>query len=148
MILVHDGAKTVGAALLVFLASACGNSKAIDDADACASGLDASLGMPRPDCPLDLPDGGACTEASPLYADVAPIIERRCTICHRPGGLQPTKLFQTYDEVYAMRREMLFQIYSCRMPPPCTPDLTADERQTLLNWFVCGAPATVDGGTD
>jgi len=35
---------------------------------------------------------------------------------------------------------VLTRIYGCVMPPASAPPLTPEERQTLLSWFVCGAP--------
>jgi hypothetical protein len=41
-----------------------------------------------------------------------------------------------------MAREIYFQVFqSCLMPPPDVPEVLSDQqRQTLLDWFGCGAP--------
>jgi len=97
------------------------------------------------ECPNDLPDSGDCATAAPSYdVDVAPIIATRCTICHTPGGMETSRLFGSYDQAYALRREMLTQIYACLMPKPPAAALTADERRTMLKWFICGAPGPTD----
>jgi hypothetical protein len=97
------------------------------------------------DCPNDLPGNGDCATAAPSYdVDVAPIIATRCTICHTPGGMETSRLFGSYDQAYALRREMLTQIYACLMPKPPALPLTPDERHIMLKWFVCGAPGPAD----
>jgi uncharacterized membrane protein len=91
-------------------------------------------------CPNDLPSDTDCPDASPSYqSDVAPIIRDRCTVCHAVGGVAPTKLFGSYDQVRAERVHMLNFIYHCQMPPTCATPLTPDERRELLKWFVCKA---------
>lgn len=93
------------------------------------------------DCPNDLPDGTACTTASPSYAkQTAAIIEQRCAVCHFAGNTQSARVFESYADIFEQRRGMLTQIYSCRMPPEVSVQLTAGERSALLQWFVCGAP--------
>jgi uncharacterized membrane protein len=86
-----------------------------------------------------------------VYDDVAPIFAARCQICHHAGGLETKYAFDTYAQIHdttAIRTLILTQIYSCRMPPSCAPNLSADERKTMLKWFVCGAPESRDAGTD
>ena len=62
-------------------------------------------------------------------------------MCHADGGAAgPTLDFSTYAKVYAQRRPMLDQVYACTMPPPDAAPPSLDERVTLLDWFVCGAP--------
>jgi uncharacterized membrane protein len=109
------------------------------------------IGTPRANCPSDLPPDDDCATASPVYDDVAPIFAARCRICHAAGGLETAHLFDTYAQIHdntMIRADILTQIYNCRMPPSCAPDLSADERKTMLKWFVCGAPASRDAGSD
>lgn len=94
------------------------------------------------DAPVD-----ACTKApsscpapAPTYADVAPIFSAKCAPCHSATGVVPTKPLDAYDAVFRVRITALSQLQGCRMPPDGSPPLTADERQKLLSWFVCGAP--------
>jgi uncharacterized membrane protein len=120
------------------------------DADLAACVADGPIGTPRPNCPSDLPSDTDCATASPVYDDVAPIFAGRCSICHRAGGLETKFIFDTYAQIYvkATRTDVLTQIYACRMPPSCAPNLTADERATMLKWLVCGAPESRDAGSD
>jgi uncharacterized membrane protein len=90
-------------------------------------------------CPNDLP--ASCPAAPPSYAgDIRPIVDVRCSPCHFPGGAAQDKLFVTYDDVHARRRDMLNQIYNCRMPPSDAGQLSAEEREKMLAWFKCEAP--------
>ena len=117
------------------------------DPAACIAGPDGSIGGPPPDdCPNDLPPD--CPASFPHYDDVAPVIATHCTGCHRPGGIETSKLFGSYAQVYALRRDMLTQVYGCRMPPTCALQLTTDERHVLLQWFVCGAPGPLEATPD
>ncbi len=106
------------------------------------------IGMPRPNCPNDLPPDNDCATATPVYADVAPIFASRCSVCHHSGGYETMYLFDTYDQIYANRGRILTQIYACRMPPSCAPNLSGDERATMLKWLVCGATESRDAGAD
>lgn len=90
-------------------------------------------------CPNDLP--ASCPATVPSYqATIAPLINLRCVTCHSPGGQESSLPFQTYSEVYPNRSAMLNQVYACNMPLAPAPKLTAQERQELLTWLVCGAP--------
>jgi hypothetical protein len=89
-------------------------------------------------CPNDLPK--ACPSSAPVYADVEPIVAARCASCHGPGGTEASIPLTSYAAISARKTTVLAQIYGCRMPPASAEALTADERATLLAWFVCGAP--------
>jgi hypothetical protein len=71
---------------------------------------------------------------------VSPIFNAYCLTCHSPGGQESSLPLQTYDEISAIRSEVLDQIYSCRMPLSGEPQPTTSERQLVLQWLVCGAP--------
>ena len=102
------------------------------------SGMDEMSDAGVSTCPNDLP--AECPMPSPSYAgEVRPIIDHRCAPCHFPGGAAQDKSFATYDGVHALRRDMLNQIYSCRMPPSDAGQLSEAERAAMLAWFVCGA---------
>jgi hypothetical protein len=109
------------------------------------------VGMQRTNCPSDLPADDDCRTASPVYDDVKPVFATRCAVCHQAGGLETLFQFDTYAQIHddaAKRTRILTQIYGCRMPPPCAPDLSAEERKTMLKWLVCGAPEGRDAGND
>jgi hypothetical protein len=136
------------------LLASCGDgdppaSRSGDLASCVASG---QVGSKRPGCPTDpAPPDNDCATASPFYDDVAPIFASRCSVCHHSGGLETMYIFDTYAQVHdntTVRTRILTQIFGCRMPPPCAPDLTASERATMLKWLVCGGPESRDAGSD
>jgi hypothetical protein len=137
--------------VLGWAAASCGHGAVTAEQDAalaaqgdgaCVRGPDGSIGDPAPpNCPDDQPSQSDCPDATPSYqSEIAPIIQERCTVCHVPGGLEPDKLFDSYERILPQRARMLVFIYSCRMPPTCATQLTSDERRKLLKWFVCSAP--------
>ena len=83
------------------------------------------------------------------FSDVAPILHKRCSGCHRPGQTAPMSLL-TYDEARPWARSILRQVTSRRMPPwgadPAIgtfandPSLTGDEVATIVRWVENGAP--------
>lgn len=90
-------------------------------------------------------DGGAPT----FHRDVEPILQRRCQVCHRPGGVGPFPLL-TYDDVTA-DLATIAEVVSDRRMPPWHADphvgtfensraLTDAERRTLFGWIEAGGP--------
>jgi hypothetical protein len=89
-----------------------------------------------------------------FHRDVAPILNRRCVHCHRPGTAAPFAL-QTYTET-AAQAEMLAEVVLDRRMPPWfanphhgtfqnDPSLTRAERDTLARWVRTGR---VEGNAD
>lgn len=88
--------------------------------------------------------------AQPAYArDVAPIIQAKCAICHRPNDIAPFSLL-TYDDAVTYAPDIQ-QAVTNRVMPPWKPvpghgefrgsfALTDDERTTILNWISNGTP--------
>ena len=116
--------------LVVFLnpAAGCGGGSSADP--------DGAAG-----CPNDLPTCPDPSAAPSYQTEVAPIIETSCLACHGPGGAeQGSHDLSIYDSLYPQRTDVLTQVYNCRMPPGGVAPLSADDRQTLLTWLVCGAP--------
>jgi uncharacterized membrane protein len=90
-------------------------------------------------CPNDQPD--SCPSPAPSFsAQVGAIVHERCAVCHAPGGQEANRPFQTHAQIFSQRVAILAQVASCRMPPPGAAAPTAEERQALLAWLVCGAP--------
>ena len=92
----------------------------------------------------------AARAASVTYSkDIAPIIWRRCTTCHRPGAIGPFSLV-TYDDV--KRRATQIRIVTARrVMPPWKPQpgkgdfeserrLTDTELEHIQRWIDDGAP--------
>jgi hypothetical protein len=100
-----------------------------------------ACGGPAIDCPNDVPP--SCPSPAPSFSgEVQGVIQSRCApSCHEPGGQEENRPLQRYaDQIYPQRKQMLLQVGSCRMPLAGATPLTADERQALLGWLVCGAP--------
>lgn len=81
--------------------------------------------------------------------DVAPVLNRHCVECHRPGEIGPFSLTD-YDEVVGWGEMMLEVIEQGRMPPwHADPrygefvgarEMPAEDKQTLSNWVAQGMP--------
>jgi hypothetical protein len=113
---------------------------------ACSSPAPAASQAPTaglcPDVPGSCPTPDAASPL-PTYDDVSPILERDCIPCHaaNTGGKDES----SYPLVLGQKSAILYQVGSCLMPLPGSPQLSAAERNTLLTWLVCGAQET---GTD
>ena len=88
--------------------------------------------------------------SNPTYTkDVAPILFRNCTSCHRPGEIAPMSLL-TYDDVRPHAKDIRDEVGEGHMPPwhAAAPKgtflnergLTAEEKNVLLRWVAAGAP--------
>jgi hypothetical protein len=84
------------------------------------------------------------------YRDVAPVFQKRCQSCHRPGQVAPFAL-TSYDAAAAWAETIREVVDSRRMPPwhadprygtfANDPRLTESERQLVTRWVDAGAPA-------
>jgi hypothetical protein len=91
-----------------------------------------------PRCPSDLPQ--QCPTPMPTWdGGVLAIINGKCTVCHRAGGLSASWPMTNYAEVSKLKQGVIDQVYSCFMPPPDAGQLDESQRQALLGWIVCGA---------
>jgi hypothetical protein len=89
-------------------------------------------------------------QGAPTFSkDVAPILYRECTSCHRPGEIAPMSLL-SYAEARPYARAIATQVSRGTMPPwhadPAHGEfknarrLTPSEKQTILDWVGAGAP--------
>jgi hypothetical protein len=161
-----DRARALSCALLGLAQATCSNSPgpagaggsdgvpsdaSVTDRDLAACVADGPISIPRPHCPSDFPDNPDCGPGSPDYTAVAPIFAARCTICHHAGGLETKFRFDSYALIHqnmTTRSDIVSQVYSCRMPPSCAPNLSPEERQTMVLWFACNEPDAPDAGGD
>jgi mono/diheme cytochrome c family protein len=90
----------------------------------------------------------AALDTAPVFTkDVAPILFRNCTTCHRPGGQAPFSLLE-YDTVKAKADDIRHAVESGDMPPWHADGprgvfrndrrLTDAEKQTILRWVGSG----------
>ena len=97
------------------------------------------------------PDSLAARGSEPTFADdVAPILYKNCTSCHRPGGLGPFSLIE-YDSAKANVREIREMVSTGQMPPWHAEGphgvfrndrrLSDADKRTILRWIDAGAQA-------
>jgi hypothetical protein len=95
------------------------------------------------------PGALSARSAEPTFAeDVAPIVYKNCTTCHRPGGLGPFSLLD-YDTAKAYVAEIREKVSTRQMPPWHAEGpygvfrndrrLSDADRQTILRWLDAGA---------
>src|SRR5262249_48290914 len=97
-------------------------------------------------------NGAAHPEPDPAVTysrDVAPILQKRCQVCHRPGQSGPFSLM-TYAHAANRAKGIREVIEERRMPPwgadpkhgkfANDPSLTDDEKRTLFAWIDADCP--------
>src|SRR4029453_2039644 len=88
--------------------------------------------------------------AAPTYSrDVAPIVQKNCQVCHRPGEAGPFPMLN-YRQVRPWAQAMKVAVQSGKMPPwfadpryghfSNAMSLTPAEKETLAKWADAGAP--------
>jgi hypothetical protein len=90
--------------------------------------------------------------ATPTFTkDVAPILQRSCQRCHRPGSIAPMSLL-TYDDARPWARSIKRQVSTREMPPwhidrtvgiqkfSDDPSLSAADIETIVKWVDAGVP--------
>ncbi len=83
--------------------------------------------------------------------DVAPILQKSCQTCHRPGAIAPMSLL-TYQDARPWAKSIKAKVASREMPPwyidrnvgihkfKDDPSLTDEEITTITQWVDAGAP--------
>jgi uncharacterized membrane protein len=95
---------------------------------------------PKPPHVCDATAPTECPTPIPTYADVQPIIERRCVTCHSDTSTGPWPL-TTYQDVADWYDVVRDEVLRCTMPPPDSAEpLTSAESQAILAWIRCGFP--------
>src|SRR5262245_45184226 len=86
----------------------------------------------------------------PTYSkDVAPIVQKNCQVCHRPGEAGPFSLL-TYEDARPRAAKIKTAVVSGKMPPwfadphygkfSNSMGLSASEIDTIVKWADGGAP--------
>ncbi|HET9804360.1 MAG TPA: cytochrome c [Candidatus Acidoferrum sp.] len=92
----------------------------------------------------------AADASAPTYAeDIAPILQKKCQVCHRPGEAGPFPLM-TYEQARPWAMAMKIAVQARKMPPwfadpqygkfSNANGLDADEIELLAKWADAGAP--------
>src|SRR4029450_8887212 len=102
--------------------------------------------------PILLATAGVAQAQTVTFAkDVAPILQRACQGCHRPGQMAPMSLL-TYQDVRPWARAIKQRVVDREMPPwgidphvglqrfKNDPSLREDEIATIVKWVDAGAP--------
>jgi peroxiredoxin len=102
-----------------------------------------------PGCPISRADRERRSAAQTYCKDVAPILQKRCVVCHRPGQVAPFAL-TSYREASGWAAAIREVIEEGRMPPWSAsprhgtfandPSLTRSEKETLFGWIDAGCP--------
>jgi hypothetical protein len=108
----------------------------------------------EPDAGPSIPDGGtgpepsvcavtapaSCPEPAPRYADVEPIFQSRCVVCHKGEEGGPWSLGD-YGHVADWQDTIRTHVRDCTMPPEDAGiPMTVAERTAILTWIRCGLP--------
>jgi hypothetical protein len=81
-----------------------------------------------------------CTDKTLTYETVKPIITRSCLPCHADEADGNWPLL-TYREIADWSDVIASDVIGCAMPPSDQGiSLSAEDRLTLIDWFVCGNP--------
>jgi len=98
-----------------------------------------SAGLPAAaECTIRAPT--ACPSPPPRYADVKPIFEGRCTVCHA-GAEGVSWPLNTYAHVATWRDTIRGALLQCTMPPPDSGmQIPEEESLLVLSWIRCGMP--------
>lgn len=78
-----------------------------------------------------------CPEPAPVFADVKPVFQQSCSICHSvPGGPWP---LDTYSHIADWQDVIRDELLTCAMPPANGGVILSDaDRQLILTWIRCG----------
>jgi hypothetical protein len=133
-------AKAPGNAIALFLLACSAVAACTSDDDAADIGLtvDGGVAPDAGECMITAPT--ECPDPSPRYADVEPIFQDRCVICHVGSRGGPWAL-TSYGHVLEWRDLIRGVMLSCAMPPPDAGiEMADEERELILAWIRCGAP--------
>src|SRR6202795_5014818 len=87
----------------------------------------------------DAPKQSPAAASAPTYAkDVAPILQKNCQVCHRPGEAGPFPML-TYEQTRPWAMAMKVAVQSGKMPP-----WFADHRYGKFSNAMSLTPAEID----
>lgn len=95
--------------------------------------------------------GAQAAQPITFTKDVAPILQKNCQVCHRPGAIAPMSLL-TYEDVRPWARAIKEKVVGRQMPPwyidrnigisefKDDPSLSDSDIATISKWVDAGAP--------
>src|ERR1700675_4017647 len=94
--------------------------------------------------------GSPLSPAAPTFTkDIAPILQKNCQVCHRPGEAGPFSML-TYEQTRPWAMAMKLDVQTGKMPPwfadprygkfSNAMSLGPSEIETLAKWAEAGAP--------
>jgi hypothetical protein len=82
----------------------------------------------------------SCPDPPPHYADVAPIFQERCILCHS-GTIDGPWPLTDYEHIADWQDIIRGDLLDCTMPPvDAGVPITRDERLAILVWIRCALP--------
>ena len=92
----------------------------------------------------------AAAQTTPTYSkDIAPLFNKDCATCHRPGEIAPMSLL-TYEQARPWAKSIKARVASGQMPPWHSDDprgtflndrrLSDEEKSMIVRWVDAGAP--------
>jgi len=106
--------------------------------------------VPASGCPIERRDPPPPQKGLTYYRDVAPIIQKRCQVCHREGEVAPFPL-KTFEDAYYHASTIAETVLERRMPPwhgflnpkfgriKNDSSLSEKEIDTIVDWVRTGA---------
>jgi hypothetical protein len=107
-------------------------------------------------CPIDLPSHAQQANKTQIsYAkQIAPLLERKCVVCHREGGIGPWQMSR-YEMIQGFAPMIREVVRTQRMPPwHADPNygnfsndrsLSNEQAELLVHWIEAGAPRGTGG---
>jgi len=109
-----------------------------DDADA-GIGPEMDSGVDPDECTVTAPT--ECPDPPVRYADVEPIFQERCVICHLGAQSGGPWALTSYSHASMWSDLIRGAMLSCAMPPSDAGiDMPDEERELILAWIRCRSP--------
>jgi hypothetical protein len=90
-------------------------------------------------CTIEAPTD--CTDPTLRWADISPIIQLRCSVCHNTQVVGSQWPLMQYSHVADWSDLVRSMLADCSMPPPdAGVPMSDEERLKILTWIRCGYP--------
>jgi hypothetical protein len=89
----------------------------------------------------DVDASATCTMDAGFEAAIVPILTKSCLPACHDGSPDAAWPLTDYDDVQAWTDFISTDLVQCTMPPATSGyPISRHDRETILNWIVCGAP--------